>query len=97
MVRNEKPSRETIRETLTDCLRFLKGSELGEFDESTDVIVGLGLDSQHGVELACDLSSRLKIEIPLKENPLIEDGADGRMRSRTFGEVLEYLVALAGE
>lgn len=97
MVSITKPSRDVIREVLTDCLRFLKGSDLAEFDETTDVIVGFGLDSMDGIELACDLSTRLRVEIPLKDNPLIEDDAKtGRKRSRKFGEIVNYLVELAG-
>jgi acyl carrier protein len=90
------PSREKIGQTLVDCLRFLSGKACpAEFTINTDVLRECDLDSEDGVEIACDLSRRLGIAIPAKDNPLIDDtSATGRKRARTFGEVVEYLAAL---
>ena len=92
----ETARREEIRHVLGDCLRYIARKDCpGEFTEEMVVLVVCGLDSEHGVELACDLSARLKIEIPAKDNPLIEDDdATGRKRARKFEEVVTYLMAL---
>jgi hypothetical protein len=99
LVRMNTISREQIEETLRECLQLLAGDKCPtDWNGDDDVLDFWGLDSQHGVELACDLASRLGIDIPLKDNPLIEDG-DGvdRKRQRTFSEVVSYLEDLADD
>jgi acyl carrier protein len=92
-------SHDEITKALAECLHFLAGDNYPEdASPDLDVLDAWGLDSLHGVELACDLSTRLKISIPLEENPLIEeDRTTGKKRSRTFGEVVEYLAGLAAK
>lgn len=96
MVMNNTASQGKIRHVLVDCLRFLAGTSCpAEFTDEMDVLHECDLDSEDGVEIACDLSSRLGIVIPAKDNPLIDDGsATSRKHARTFGEVVEYLAAL---
>ena len=85
-----------IEQALQECLRRIAGDTYPtEWKPNDNVICCCGLDSQHGIELACDLESRLGIEIPLKENPLVlDDDGEGRKRARTFSEVVDYLTAL---
>lgn len=89
--------RTKIELALQDCLKHIaKDCYPTKWNPGDDVIRCCGLDSQHGIELACDLESRLEITIPLKENPLIlDDDGEGRKRARSFAEVVDYLVALS--
>lgn len=91
------PNRTKIETVLRECLEHIAGEEYdAEMKREDNVMSCCGLDSQHGVELACDLQSRLGILIPVNQNPLVlDDDGEGRTRSRNFGEVVEYLVALA--
>jgi acyl carrier protein len=86
-----------IEEILRECLKQIAGDKCpDDWNPDDDVIGRCCLDSLHGVELACDLASRLKIDIPLKDNPLVEDGDDGgRKRARSYSEVMDYLVRLS--
>ena len=85
-----------IREALVHALREIAKQKCpAEFSDDINVLRECDLDSQHGLELACDLSDRLGIDIPANENPLVEDsGPSGRKRARKFGEVVDYLAAL---
>lgn len=85
-----------IEQALQECLRHIaRDTYPTEWKPNDNVIRCCGLDSQHGIELACDLESRLGIEIPVKENPLVlDDDGEGRKRGRTFSEVVDYLTAL---
>jgi acyl carrier protein len=89
--------RTQIEVALQDCLKHIaRDTYPAEWKPSDSVIRCCGLDSQHGIELACDLESRLGIVIPVKENPLVlDDDGEGKKRARTFGEVVDYLTALA--
>ena len=89
--------RTEIEQVLRECLEHIAGKEYQALMKREDnVMICCGLDSQHGVELACDLEARLGITIPLNENPLVADGDDkSQRRARNFGEVVDYLVALA--
>lgn len=86
-----------IEKTLMECLRQLAGDKFpDELKPEDDVLMCCGLDSQHGVELACDLATILEIEIPLKDNPLIvECDENGKKRARRCSEVIEYLSKLS--
>lgn len=89
--------RTEIEQALRECLEHIAGDHYQTIMKREDnVMLCCRLDSQHGVELACDLESRLGIAIPLNENPLVADGDDSsQRRARNFGEVVDYLVALA--
>jgi len=97
MVSTTKLTRGEVSAALEECLRFLtRGKCPKTIREDLNVLLEWSLDSEHGVELACDLSTRLGIEIPMDENPLIdESGPDKRKRARTFGEVVDYLMNLS--
>jgi acyl carrier protein len=97
MVRITKLTREEVVTALEDCLSFLsKGKNPRAIHSNLDVLREWSLDSEHGVELACDLSTRLGIEIPDNENPLIEENlATKKKRARTFGEVVDYILNLS--
>jgi len=89
--------RTDIEHALRECLEHIAGEDYqAGMKREDNVMRCCGLDSQHGVELACDLQSRLGIPIPPNENPLVlDDDGEGRSRARNFGEVVDYLVALA--
>jgi hypothetical protein len=86
-----------IERVLQECLRHIaRDTYPTSWQPQDNVICCCGLDSQHGIELACDLEVRLGIEIPLKENPLVLDNdGEGKKRARTFTEVVDYLIALS--
>lgn len=85
-----------IEEILIESLRQVAGEKCpADWRAEDDVIECCAIESLHGVELACDLVARLGIEIPLTENPLIDDGkSGGKKRHRSFSEVVGYLERL---
>ncbi|MBE2205715.1 MAG: hypothetical protein IAE94_15390 [Chthoniobacterales bacterium] len=94
-----KNTRQSIERTLEESLRELAGENAPiEIVPEMVVLESWAIDSLHGVELACDLSSRLRINIPLEDNPLVvEDSITGKRRSRTFVEVVDYLFSLGSK
>jgi len=98
MVRKQITRTEVVA-VLKECLQFLS-KDKGPVEISMDLLVlaEWSLDSEHGVELATDLSTRLDIDIPVADNPLIEEmGPEKKRRQRTFGEVVDYLLNIANK
>lgn len=92
-------SRQSIEQILETSLKELAGDNApSEIVPEMVVLESWAIDSLHGMELACDLSSRLRINIPLEDNPLVvEDSTTGQRRSRTFVEVVDYLFNLGSK
>ena len=87
--------KDQIIEILTECLRERRvDTELVQITASTDSEKDLGVDSLEGIELTCELSKRLRIEIPLEENILVNKNANGRRRMRNVGEIAARLLEL---
>lgn len=86
-------TREELANVLTECLSFIAEDDAPESPNSSMVVMTeWNLSSEDGVELACDLSERLSMEIPHTDNPLIEqDPISGKCRARSFNEVVDYL------
>lgn len=96
MVRTDL-TREEVERVLKEALESLAGGNCPEnIDPGMVVLANWDLDSEDGVEIACDLSALLGVIIPDEDNPLIEDGSN-RRSPRTFGEVVDYLLALKRE
>lgn len=91
-----KHSSAQIREIVEECLRFLAGEKFpDQLTDEMNVLQICGLDSEHGLEIACDLSAKLGFEIPNDDNPLVyEDRATGRKRGRSLPEVIEHIEEL---
>lgn len=82
---------ELIR-AIVECLRaFAVGKEPAEITERTDPIRTLGCSSHDGVDFACDLSVRLKLDIPHTFNPFVDDN---RNSSRSVGEIADALLTI---
>lgn len=82
-------TREEIQELVITSLReVLKDKTVREIDEATDPINDLGLDSLDGINFACTLSEKLKINIPHELNPLLDDEKN---RPRRVGEIIDLL------
>jgi acyl carrier protein len=96
MVSNPTIKRDQIAVVLTRALKFLAKDTAPEVVRSNFIVLKeWELDSEHGVELACDLSMELGISIPEEDNPLIDEISQvGRKRARTFEEVVDYIAAL---
>jgi acyl carrier protein len=92
-------SYESVAAVVIECLRSLAGDKTPEqIHPNMDVLKEWGLDSEDGVDLAADIQSQLNVQVPLDENPLIdENGSTGRKRARSFKEVVQYLLDLAGK
>ena len=60
---------------------------------TTDLQKDLGIDSLEGIEITCELSNRLDIEIPIEENILVVKD-NGCCRMRTVGEIASRLIEL---
>ena len=87
-----------IAAILVECLNFIGGAS-GPAEDLDEVFVlkAWDLDSEDGLEIACDLSTKLGIDIPHNENPLVEDDpVSGKRRGRRFREVVAYLSRLVG-
>lgn len=88
-------SQTDIADAVIQALKLLAGGKAPEeIEENMDVLKEWDLDSEDGVDLASDLGPSLGIEIPLKDNPLIEEDGTGRKRARSFREVVQYLSEL---
>lgn len=68
------------------------GKPIPPIDESTDPIRNLGFDSLAGVDAAAEFCRRLPISIEPNSNPFVDDEHD---RSRSVGEIVDYLLAKA--
>lgn len=84
------------RTTVIDCLREYSDNFVEEqINYQSDLEIDFGLDSFSGIELACEFSARLGVQIPKTDNPLTcVDEETGYKRFRRFGELLEYLAEL---
>ena len=81
-----------VRECVLQSLREILGNRpTPEIDDQTDPMLGLGLDSEDGVDLACTLSDKLNYEILDKINPLVDDAKN---RPRRVGEITDLVHAL---
>jgi hypothetical protein len=84
----------SYREKVLNCLReFLENSGLrgAEFNERTNLIRGLGLKSDQGVDFVLDLCDVLEFEFPKDFNPFVH--SNGR-RGRRVGEMLDAIDSL---
>lgn len=87
--------KDQIIEILTECLLERRSDmEPVEFTKTTDPEKDLGVDSLEGIELTCELSKRLNIEIPVEENILVNEDKNGRRKMRNFGEIAARLLEL---
>jgi acyl carrier protein len=85
-------NRDQVRECVIESVReLLEKTHMGKIDEQTDPIIGLGLDSEDGVDLACALSQKLNYDIPDKVNPLVDDE---KRRPRRIGEIVDLMCKL---
>jgi acyl carrier protein len=81
-----------IEAALIECLKAAaEDNAPDDIGDDMDVLKTWDLDSEDGIDLALDLGPRLGIEIPLRDNPLIEEDRAGRKRARSFREVVDYL------
>lgn len=89
----QDPSR---RAAVIECLRQFSDKVVeDQITYHSDLEIDLGLDSFSGVELACEFTARLGVQIPKKDNPLTcVDPDTGNKRFRRFGELLDYLAEL---
>lgn len=84
-----------ITKILCDCLRE-RHTELNEvqINDQTDPEKDLGIDSLEGIEITCELSQLLSVEIPIKENLFVVKGENGHKRMRKVGEIASRLLEL---
>lgn len=90
------PNSDQIRRAVTESVwKLMKRSgHTGDVSSGSDVIRGLGLTSEDGVELACMLEAALNIRIPHDANPLVDEST-GRRQSRTIQQVCAAVGAWA--
>lgn len=74
-------SDETVERIVRELLT--RGGKPGPVSDTTNLFAA-GLNSQDGVEMACDLEARLDIKVPDDVNPLLHENAQ---RMRTLGEL----------
>lgn len=84
-----------VIEVLNDCLRERRTElHFAPIIETTDPEKDLGIDSLEGIEITCELSKRLGVEIPIEENILVVTGENGCKRMRNVLEIAVRLVEL---
>ena len=82
-------------EVLSDTIRERHAELSGvRITDHTDPERDLGIDSLEGIEITCELSKRLGIEIPINENILVMKGENGCRRMRKVAEIASRLLEL---
>lgn len=81
-----------VRDLYMKALReFLGDKESADLSEETDPFEDLGLDSEDGVDFACELSERFGCKIPDNLNPWVDDSLH---RARRLGESIDLICDL---
>lgn len=89
------PMNTEIAEAVTECLRERPSARRGvEINEKTNLLYDLGIDSMEGIEITCELITRLDVDIPLNENLLVTKEENGCRRMRTIPEIVSRLTEL---
>lgn len=84
--------RNEVRDLYMKALReFLGDKAPDNLSETTDPFKDLGLDSEDGVDFACELSQRFGIKIPDDVNPWVDDA---QHRARQIGESIDLMCHL---
>lgn len=84
--------RNEVRDLYLKALReFLGDKAPADLSEDTDPFKDLGLDSEDGVDFACELSERFGCKIPDNLNPWVDDT---RHRPRKLGESIDLICEL---
>jgi len=86
-------SKEEALKQIIEALEEINENEDVIIDLNTNPIETLELDSGHGIPFACEMETRLSIEIPDEVNPFVEDKPVPR--ARTVNEIADLLVALS--
>jgi acyl carrier protein len=88
-------TRDEVREIVIDTIREVLNKDGGvEIREETDPILGLGLDSDDGIDFACGISEKLNYNLPDNINPFV---CDKPSRPRRVGEIVDLMCKLAQE
>lgn len=84
--------RNEVRDLYMKALReFLGDKAPDELSEATDPFKDLGLDSEDGVDFACELSEKLGYKVPDDLNPWVDDA---QHRARRLGESIDLMCQL---
>lgn len=83
--------RKRVKEILVETLQEACDHDIGKAIPDSEKPSDLGLESADGVLVAPKLQERLKITIPNRLNPLVDDQQN---RERTVGEILDFLLTL---
>lgn len=84
--------RNEVRDLYMKSLRGFLGTRApDDLNESIDPFNDLGLDSEDGVDFACELSKNLGFKIPNDLNPWVDDV---RHRALRFGESIDLVCQL---
>lgn len=82
---------EQSRQAVIKAIALFTDRQLPDDVDNLRPIEDLGLDSQDGIAVACELSERLGFEIPNEINPLVNDQLK---RGRTIKEIIEFMTTL---
>ena len=84
-------TRSEMSEIVYETLRQLCDTKEVEIADSCDPFDDLGLDSQDGIELACELSEKMGKLIPNDQNPFVDDKTG---HARNVGTIIDFLVSI---
>ena len=79
-------AREAVIGALDELLDEL-GADHGAITDDSFPIGDLGLDSADGIDFACRLSDKLRVEVPNDANPFVDDE---KVCARTVKQIIEF-------
>jgi len=90
----------SIQEKVRQCLRSYldsTGRTGNEFSDNTDLVQGLGLSSDEGVDFALDLCEVLQVSLPDDFNPFIHESGHHGLQVSEMTSIVDNLVSSSGD
>ena len=89
---SEKSIAEVVRQTLRQFLDSTGRTKVG-FDDKSNLLTGLGLTSDEGIDFAIELSAAIQVELPLAFNPFVHDSGTRGCTVKEMIKRVELVVA----
>jgi len=89
------PVKSTVRRRLREFLDST-GRSQQEFEDDTNLISGLGLSSDEGVDFVLDLCESLQVDLPADFNPFVDETGRRGLRVSEMLSRVENLASRTG-
>ena len=86
-------TRDELRKEILDVLTIISGSDCSNLPGALRPITDLGLKSEHGVDFAGEVETRLKIKIDVKINPFVDDDKQCARSLEEITNLVEKIVS----